>query len=60
MRNTIKNETKKVNEKVSFVQVWWYFYIFISRTEEIASQPVFTCLKLTIETLEQGVKYVQS
>ena len=60
MRNTIKNETKKVNKKVSFVQVWWYFYIFISRTEEIASQPVFNCLKLTIETLEQGVKYVQS
>ena len=24
------------------------------------SQPVFTCLKLLIETLEQGVKYVQS
>ena len=23
-------------------------------------QPVFTCSKLTIETLEQGVKYVQS
>ena len=24
------------------------------------SQPVFTCSKLTIETLDQGVKYVQS
>ena len=24
------------------------------------SQPGITCLKLTIETLEQGVKYVQS
>ena len=24
------------------------------------SEPVFTCSKLTIETLEQGVKYVQS
>ena len=23
-------------------------------------QPTFTCLKLTIETLEQGVKYVQN
>ena len=23
-------------------------------------QPAFTCSKLTIETLEQGVKYVQS
>ena len=24
------------------------------------SQPAFTCSKLTIETLEQGVQYVQS
>ena len=27
---------------------------------EVMSQPAFTCLKLTKETLEQGVKYVQS
>ena len=27
---------------------------------ELDSQPAFTCSKLTIETLEQGVKYVQS
>ena len=26
----------------------------------IFSQPAFNCSKLTIETLEQGVKYVQS
>ena len=26
----------------------------------ITSQPAFTCSKLTIETLEQGAKYVQS
>ena len=26
----------------------------------VTSQPAFTCLKLTIETLEEGVKYVQS
>ena len=25
-----------------------------------SSQPAFTCSKLTIETLEQGVKYLQS
>ena len=24
------------------------------------TQPAFTCSKITIETLEQGVKYVQS
>ena len=27
---------------------------------EALTQPAFTCSKLTIETLEQGVKYVQS
>ena len=26
----------------------------------VASQPAIACSKLTIETLEQGVKYVQS
>ena len=26
----------------------------------VSTQPAITCLKLTIETLEQGVKYVQS
>ena len=27
---------------------------------KVLSQPAITCSKLTIETLEQGVKYVQS
>ena len=27
---------------------------------DIDPQPAYTCLKLNIETLEQGVKYVQS
>ena len=27
---------------------------------EVASQPAIACSKLTIETLEQGMKYVQS
>ena len=32
-----------------------FVYTFLA-----SSQPAFTCSKLTIETLEQGVKYVQS
>ena len=37
------------------------FYFFIWFTEETDhSQPAFTCSKLTIETLEQVVKYVRS
>ena len=35
--------------------------LFINqRMKQKLSQPAFTCSKLTIETLEQGVKYVQS
>ena len=30
------------------------------KTDSASTQPAFTCSKLTIETLEQGVKYVQS
>ena len=28
-------------------------------SESISTQPVFSCSKLTIETLQQGLKYVQ-
>ena len=31
-----------------------------NKKREDDTQPAFTCSKLTIETLEQGVKYVQS
>ena len=33
---------------------------FIEIINLIDTQPAITCSKLTIETLEQGVKYVQS
>ena len=33
---------------------------FIKQLSQNNSQPATTCPKLTIETLEQGVKYVQS
>ena len=35
--------------------------IFLEETKKLmVSQPAITCLKLTIETQEQGVKYAQS
>ena len=34
--------------------------VFIPGNSVESSQPAFTCSKLTIETLEEGVKYVQS
>ena len=44
---------------------FWYMGIRASNTETdqgygVTSQPAITCSKLTIETLEQGVKYIQS
>ena len=30
------------------------------RLSRVSTQPAFTCSKLTIETLKQGVRYVQS
>ena len=32
----------------------------VSQKYQVSTQPAITCSKLTIETLEQGVKYVQS
>ena len=37
-----------------------YFGNDFSFSKNDISQPTITCSKLTIETLEQGVKYVQS
>ena len=31
-----------------------------AESDNLALQPAITCSKLTIETVEQGVKYVQS
>ena len=33
---------------------------FLQEGELVLSQPTITCSKLTVETLEQGVKYIQS
>ena len=35
-------------------------YYIITLIITVRTQPAFTCSKLTIEALEQGVKYVQS
>ena len=44
---------------------WLCLYLFLNQIKksyqnESTSDPATTCSKLTIETLEQGVKYVQS
>ena len=49
--------------KKKMYHFWYHKYNYaISGSDFLprVSQPAFTCSKLTIETLEQGVKYVQS
>ena len=45
--------------KIKFYCVYGEILFLLSHFLVVAQQ-VFTCLNLTIETLEQGVKYVQS
>ena len=44
--------------------ICWYLSFFVFLGPDLRlwkyTLPAITCLKLTIETLEQGVKYVQS
>ena len=39
---------------------WWIVYFTELYGTANLSQPAVACLKLTMETLEQGVKYVKS
>ena len=50
--------TKKEINNNRKIQNSWYGRLFSTKFE--LSQLAFTCSKLTLETLEQGVKYVQS
>ena len=50
-RCIFREESKKTLGRKRFM-AWLYFLL--------APQPAFTCSKLTIETLQQAVKYVQS
>ena len=54
--------------KSDSVLLFLFIYFFVESdlaktlhcVSPLITQPAFTCSKLTIETLEQGVKYVQS
>ena len=47
-------------ENKSFLVFKGYKMTALTKNGSQASQPAMTCSNLTIETLEQGVKYVQS
>ena len=34
------------------------YFLALSTQQQVLNRPAITCTKLTIETLEQGVKYV--
>ena len=53
MNNNFIDATKNLGITVSNL-------IHILEALEYVTQPAFTCSKLTTETLEEGVKYVQS
>ena len=56
-----KEHLKRVFKASRVVQMQNFKTMMVAvRTAYITAQPAFTCSKLTIETLEQGVKYVQS
>ena len=44
----------------TFSKFFVHFYHFTEYMNKKVAQPEITCSKLAIETLEQGVKYVES
>ena len=61
--NDLPNNCRKGPARMIFIVVSTSFLDFeqiIVFLFFLTSQPTFTCSKLTIETLEQSVKYVQS
>ena len=51
---------KKLMITITYTYICLLFFTFPYFAERIDPQPAITCSKLTIETLKQGVKYVQS
>ena len=51
-------------KRIYFFNYFFIYFIYLSKRyiyhSEKSSQLAFNCSKLTIETLEQGVNYVQS
>ena len=66
MKNVFIANTKLVQECIVEILVWNFWYLLLPKKVytitilELPTQPAFTCSKLTLKTLEQGVKYVQS
>ena len=52
------SSTEKMRTTPNLLMTSWK--ILLTPSKIVISQPAITCSKLTIETLEQGVKYVQS
>ena len=68
-KNTVRSESLAENAELNGNEIfiassrWLFGIIFLINVgayELNFSQPAFTCSKLTIDIIEQGVKYVQS
>ena len=57
---TVKSRELSSQKCPSVMFHWVLNTPLVAERRGVFTQPVFTCSKLTIETLEQGVKYVQS
>ena len=57
-RKFIPTQSQLIDQFRVFLSSKYKKFLFLFRRDP--SQPAFTCSKITIETLEQGVKYVQS
>ena len=58
---TIKFSNDNIGTLINKAVLIYLLLIFTSTNQNgLRTQPTFTCSKLTIETIGQGVKYVQS
>ena len=66
MRVTFSKKVAQLLERLQWHSLHVTTFVFkvisssVNMFEFAVSQPAFTCSKLTIETLEHGVEYVQS
>ena len=51
---------EEVSESLLMYLFHFYLKCFLTKNPYHGSQPAFTCSTITVETLEQDVKYVQS
>ena len=60
LRRVSQIKITTIHFSILFIAAYCKDFEKLYRNPHQYTQPAFTCSKLTIETLQQGVKYVQS